>query len=142
MAYYNKVGLLVLNDDRSKFLVCEPGQKYKGNVTQYLMPGGQLIEENDIECLKAEIKEELDCEVDVSSLKLIGEYTDVAASHPDRDVTIRLYEGRIVGTPEPSTEIGALHWIDRKDILDTRVSPIIRNKIIPDLIKRGVLSTS
>ena len=28
MAFYNKVGLLVLSADRKKFLVCEPGGEY------------------------------------------------------------------------------------------------------------------
>ena len=139
MAYYNKVGLLILNEDAKKFLVCEPGDKYtEKSVTQYLMPGGKLEEKSDIECLKAEIKEELSCDVDVESLELIGEYTDIAAT-PGRDVMIRLYVGKLIGKPKPSTEIGALHWISKEDVANQRVSPIIRNKIISDLVKRRIL---
>lgn len=140
MAYYNKIGLLILNDDQTKFLVCEPGKLYKEKtVIAWLMPGGILQEDSDIECLKAEIKEELDCQVDISSLELIGEYTDVAASNPDRDVMIRLYRGKVIGDPKPSSEIGALHWIGKEDKDNPKVSQIIRNKIIPDLIIRGIL---
>lgn len=102
------------------------------------MPGGKLEEKSDIECLQSEIKEELGCDVDLGSLKLIGEYTDMAAV-PGRDVMIRLYEGKLVDRPEPSTEIGAIHWIGKEDIANLKVSPIIRNKIIPDLAKRGIL---
>lgn len=139
MAYYNKIGLLVLNPDQTKFLVCEPGDEYtEKSVTQFLMPGGQLEEKTDVECLQREIKEELDCEVDVVSLELIGEYTDVAAT-PGRDVMIRLYQGQIIGDPKPSTEIGVLHWIGSEDATNQRVSPIIRNKIIPDLMAKGIL---
>lgn len=139
MAYYNKIGLLVLNDDQTKFLVCEPGKKYKEKgVRQYLMPGGKLEEKSDLECLQAEIKEELDCGIDVNSLELIGEYTDVAAT-PGRDVMIRLYKGRLIGAPKPSTEIGALHWIGKESVIDPKVSPIIRNTIIPDLVVKGIL---
>ena len=77
MAYYNKIGLLVLNKDQSKFLVV---QKYPQNVTaDYIMPGGQFEEDTVEECLKNEVKEELDCEVDFATLEYIGEYTDVAA---------------------------------------------------------------
>lgn len=48
MTYYNKIGLLVLDDDQTKFLVCEPGDKYtEKSVTQYLMPGGKLEEKSD-----------------------------------------------------------------------------------------------
>jgi len=139
MAYYNKIGLLILSEDAKKFLVCEPGDKYtERSVTQYLMPGGKLEEKSDIECLKAEIKEELGCDVDIKSLELIGEYTDIAAT-PGRDVRIRLYKGKLIGEPEPSTEIGALHWISKEDVTNQKVSPIIRNKIIQDLVNRKII---
>lgn len=79
MAYYNKIGLLILNEDGTKFLVCE---KYSQFVTSdYIMPGGKFEEETEIECLKNEIREELNCEIDVKSLKYIAEYTDVAAGN-------------------------------------------------------------
>ncbi|MFA4954558.1 MAG: NUDIX domain-containing protein [Patescibacteria group bacterium] len=139
MAYYNKIGLLVLSEDAKKFLVCEPGEKYtEKSVTQYLMPGGKLEEKSDVECLQREIKEELDCELNLDSLELIGEYTDVAAT-PGRDVMIRLYKGKLIGIPTPSTEIGALHWIGKEDVTNQKVSPIIRNKIIPDLVEKGIV---
>jgi 8-oxo-dGTP pyrophosphatase MutT (NUDIX family) len=140
MAYYNKIGLLILNEDQTSFLVCEPGNKYEDKrVTQYLMPGGQLEENSDEECLGREIKEELDCDIDKKSLEYIGEYLDVSAATPERDVMIRLYKGNLVGEPKPSSEIGALHWIGKNNVDDSKVSPIIKNKIIPDLIKREIL---
>jgi len=139
MAYYNKIGLLVLNREATKFLVCEPGDKYTvKTVTQYLMPGGKLEEGSDIECLQSEMKEELNCGIDTESLHLIGEYTDVAAT-PGKDVMIRLYQGNLIGEPRPSTEIGALHWIGKNDASNEKVSPIIRNKIIPDLAVKNIL---
>jgi len=140
MVYYNKIGLLVLNKDQTSFLVCEPGEKYRDKrVAQYLMPGGQLEENSDTECLKREIKEELDCDIDEKSLEYIGEYVDISAATPERDVMIRLYRGNLAGIPNPSSEIGALQWIGKKDIDNLKVSPIIKNKIIPDLVKRGIL---
>ena len=140
MAYYNKIGLLILNENQTKFLVCEPGTHYKEkSVTQYLMPGGQLERDSDVECLRREIKEELDCDLDIKSLEYLGEYTGVSAANNDRDVTIKLYKGKIIGKPKPSSEIGVLHWIGKKDIDNKKVSPIIRNKIIKDLVKRKIL---
>lgn len=137
MAYYNKIGLLVLNGDSTKFLVCE---KHPQNVTaDYIMPGGQFQETTVEECLKNEIREELNCEVDFSTLTYVGEYTDNAAGRPDRDVSIKLYSGEIIGIPTPSTEVKAIHWIGKGDAQNERVSPIIRNKIIPDLVSRGLL---
>ncbi|MBI5071469.1 NUDIX domain-containing protein [Candidatus Falkowbacteria bacterium] len=140
MAYYNKIGLLVLNKDQTSFLVCEPGGKYKDKrVTQYLMPGGQLEEKSEIECLKREIKEELNCNIDEKSLEYVGEYIDVSAATPERDVMIRLYRGNLIGNPKPSSEIGAFYWIGKNDVDNQKISPIIKNKIIPDLVKRGIL---
>ncbi len=140
MAFYNKIGFLVLNENHTAFLVCEPGEKYKDKrVSQYLMPGGQLEEKSDEECLKREIKEELDCDIDEKNIQYVGEYTDVSAATPERDVMIRLYKGNLIGDPKPSSEIGALHWIGKNNIDDQKVSPIIKNKIIPDLVKRGIL---
>jgi len=117
--------------------VCE---KYPENVTSdYIMPGGKLEEDNDVDCLKNEIREELSCEIDISSLEQIGEYIDVAAGRPNREVMIRLYGGRIIGAPKASTEIKSIHWIGKNDQTNFKVSPIVRNKIIPDLVARGIL---
>lgn len=137
MAYYNKIGLLVLNDDGTRFLVCE---KCPQNVTSdYIMPGGQFQEASIEECLRNEIREELNCEVDFATVSYVNEYTDVAAGRPDRTVSIKLYQGTLIGVPIPSSEVRAVHWIGKEDMHNERVSPIIRNKIIPDLIARGVL---
>lgn len=138
MAYCNKIALLLLNPDRTKFLVCEKAPEHV--TADYIMPGGKFEEADEISCLQAEIKEELDCEVIVESLRYIGEYTDIAAGRPDRDVSIRLYEGAIRGIPTPSTEIKHIHWIGREAVTNTKVSPIIRNKIIPDLLCRKILN--
>jgi len=140
MADYNKIGLLILNKDQTKFLVCEPGDQYHNKkVVQFLMPGGQLEEDSDEECLKREIKEELDCEIAPDTIKYIETYEDAAAD-PGKTVMIKLYEGELAGEPEPSSEIGALYWIGRNDIGNPKVSPVIKNKIIPDIVAKGILN--
>lgn len=136
MAYFNKIGLLLLTPDGKKFMVCE-----KDNFTSdFIMPGGQVdAEESDQQCLAREIKEELDAEIVGGSIEYIGTYTDVAAGAPDKDVEIKLYRGELVGEPKPSTEIVRFHWLEREDAAHPRLSPIIRKKILPDLMKRGIL---
>ncbi len=134
--HYRKVGLLVLSPDRTKFLVC---QKYPGDMTpEYIMPGGQFEEgEDDVTCVRREVKEELDCGINESTLKFIGEYTGPAAG--GGDLMMRLYEGKLDGAAKPSSEIMALHWIGEKDIKNMEVSEFIRTRILPDLIKRKLL---
>ncbi len=138
MAYYNKVGLLVLNKDQTKFLVCMKAKSAKDYF--YLMPGGKIEKgESDTDCLIREIKEELSCKVDLSSVKFIAEYKDVAAGHSDRDVSIKLYLGNLIGTPTPSMEIKEIHWVGKEAVNDPNNSPITTNKIIPDLVKKKIL---
>ena len=136
MAHFNKIGLLLLNDDQTKFLVCE-----KNNFTSdFIMPGGQVDDgENDKECLVREIKEELDVDTDKTSLVFIKEYVDIAAGDPTKDVSIKLYQGKIIGKPKPSAEIIKFHWIGRDGLSHPRLSPIIKNKILPDLIVKNIL---
>jgi 8-oxo-dGTP pyrophosphatase MutT (NUDIX family) len=127
MAHYEKVGLLVLSDDDTRFLVCE---KEASNMTaDYIMPGGQFTEETVEDCLREEIAEELGCEVDFSTLEHLGRYTDIAAGDPNSDVSIELYRGEIIGEPKPTTEIKKIHKIGKEDQNNERVSKIIRNKI-------------
>ncbi len=137
MAYYNKIGLLILNQDNTKFLVC---QKSPDDVTaDYIMPNGQFEEDTIKECLKNEIKEELNCEVDFNTLEYIGEYIDVAAGKPNKDVSIKLYKSKIISNPEPSGEVKNIYFISKEDQNNFKASSIIRNKIIPDLIQKKIL---
>lgn len=54
MACYNKIGLLIPNEDQTKFLVV---QKYSQNNTDnYIMPGGKFEEDTVEECLKFKLK--------------------------------------------------------------------------------------
>lgn len=138
MAYYNKVGLLVLNPEGTKFLVC---QKTPEHVTkEYILPGGKIeTGETEVACLEREIQEELNSKVAVDSLEFVGEYSGIASGYADRDVNIRLYKGKISGAPSPSTEIQAFFWIGKEDIENPNVSPILKTQVIPDLLKKQIL---
>jgi 8-oxo-dGTP pyrophosphatase MutT (NUDIX family) len=69
MAYFNKVGLLILNDDATKFLVCEKSYF----TTDFIMPGGRIEPgENHVECLVRELHEELQVDIDHASLEFLG----------------------------------------------------------------------
>lgn len=137
MAYWYKIGLLILNDDHTKFLVCE---KSRSDITDlYIMPGGQMDEGTAAENLRKEIGEELGCDIDLNTLTYIGEYSDVAAGDPEHEVAIDLYQGKLIGEPKPHHEIKKLHWIGKEDADNPRVSPVVRNKIIPSLVEKKIL---
>ena len=136
MSDFLKVGLLIVKNigGEKKFLVCQ-----KDNFTsQYIMPGGQIDKDDEIECLQDEIREELDSGFDVNKLEFIGIYEDVAAGALDKKVIIKLYKGELLENSKPSSEIIKLIWLGKNDDLNN-VSPIVKNKIIPDLIKRKII---
>jgi 8-oxo-dGTP pyrophosphatase MutT (NUDIX family) len=129
-----KIGLVIIRDN--KLLLCEPFA-----YSDLILPGGTKEgNETPVDNLLREIFEELgeEAALDVTSLKYLGNFEDVAAGRIGRLVEIELYIGAINGNLIPSSEIKRLHWFSSKD--DTmRLSPIIRNKVLPYLIKNNYL---
>jgi len=137
MADINKAGVLITKDDR--FLLC----RKKDTTSKLIIPGGSIeLGENPEECIIREVHEELGDDVQVLELQYLGTYEDNAAYDDPaihKVVQIILYQAKMAGTPMPSSEISELVWFDSQ--LDkNELSPIIKNKILPDLIKRKVLN--
>jgi 8-oxo-dGTP pyrophosphatase MutT (NUDIX family) len=138
MADINKVGLLVLRDDR--LLLCRKGR----DTSKLILPGGRIeADETDLACLAREVREELG-DVSLEAVEYLGAYQDRAAfDDPSIVKTLRivLYRGRLRGHPTPSAEIAELVWFgpdsDRRDL-----TPILLNRILPDLIARTILPWS
>ena len=86
------------------------------------------------------MREELG-DVQVSEPEYIGVYSDRAAGSetgPPKTVQIELYRADLIGEPAARSEIAELVWFGAEDDRG-RVAPSIRNKILPDLIARGIL---
>lgn len=75
--------------------------------------GGKPEEgELEIEALKREVKEEVGCEIDESSLRFLHEFEDVVHGKGGEMLNIRMYEGKLTGEPKPSSEIAEIGWFD------------------------------
>ncbi|MFH1767148.1 MAG: NUDIX domain-containing protein [Patescibacteria group bacterium] len=136
MIVLHKSALLILDNEKKEFLVT----RRNDHITQWLLPGGKIEEGETVEdALVREIDEELGCSVLKKSLEFIGEYEAPAAGRPGQIVNIRLFQGQFSGTPEPKSEIKQLGWLSKTDAANEEVSEIIRMKVIPDLVKRGIL---
>lgn len=102
--------------------------------------GGKLEEgESDIECLKREVKEEIDCDVDGSSVKFLTEFEDVAHGKGGMLVNIRMYEGKLAGDPKPSSEVVEIGWFDTKSD-KKHLSIIAQRTIFPWLKGHGYIN--
>ncbi len=100
--------------------------------------GGKIEEgESDLECLKREVKEEIGCEIDESSLKFLKEFQDVA--HAGGILNVRLYEGKLIGEPKPLSEIVEIGYFDSNSDPDN-LSVIAKRIIFPWLKNQGYIN--
>lgn len=134
---FDKVGLLVIRNDN--VLLC----RKKDYTSKLILPGGKIeAVENDITCLKREIGEELGSDNKIiGDPSYIGTYIDKAASDDlseNKIVIIKLYQGNIAHEARPTSEIKEIVWFTQ-DSNWNDLSPIIKNKIFPDLIEKGIL---
>ena len=102
--------------------------------------GGKLEEgESETEALKREVKEEVGCEIDESSIKFMTEFKDVAHGKGGDMVVIRMYEGRLIGDPRPSSEIAEIGWFDSHSD-KKNLSVIAQRTIFPWLKEHGYIN--
>ena len=132
MVDYDKVGLLAISDNR--ILLC----RKKRGTSLLILPGGCIESGESVEqCLSRELAEELG-PVEVTGLEYLGTYREKSAGDANKIVQIRLYSGKVNGDPAPHSEIAELVWFGPTDDRNV-LSPSIANKILPDLIERGIL---
>lgn len=125
MRIIDKPGLLVIRNE--KILLC---RKRKG--TQLLiLPGGKRDPgEDDETCLRRELSEEL-AGITYGAFQYLGVFEAPAAGEPDAIVRMPLYQASIEGEPTPQAEIAELIWFDVRTDDRARLSPILRDKILP-----------
>jgi len=131
MSLIHKAGLLLVRDGR--MLLC----RKRRNSGSLILPGGKFERgESGKECLAREIREELG-DVRLSGIEHIGTYDDEAAE-PGKRICVELYCGDLEGAPAACSEIEELVWFGQADDR-AQLAPSLVNKIIPDLVARGIL---
>jgi 8-oxo-dGTP diphosphatase len=126
-----RVAAMVIRDGK---LLLLKGKKHD----ELWTPGGKIEKgETDEECLRRELKEEIG--VELVSATFFGAYRGKAFYH-DYIMNNRVYIAQISETIKPAAEIESFVWVSRDDFSNKKypMIPIIKEEIIPDLIKQGV----
>jgi len=133
MRIIKKVALAVFKDKKMLQVRTNKHEKI------FFTLGGKFEEgEDDLACLKREVKEEIDCEIEPNSIKFLKEFEDVAHGYEDTLLNVRLYEGNLIGEPKPSSEIVEIKYMDSKD--KENLSVIAKRTIFPWLKKHGYIN--
>lgn len=134
MKTIRKVALAVFRNEK----LLQVRSKSQENVFYTL--GGKIKEgESDIECLRREVKEEIGCDIDKSSIKFLTEFEDIAHGKGGALVNIRMYGGKLIGDPKPSSEIVEIDYFDTSSD-KKHLSIIAQRTIFPWLKKHGYIN--
>lgn len=102
-------------------------------------PGGKINpDENDEDCLRRELKEEIGAEL--VNMKFFKKYS-AKSFYSDHITKQRVYIASIKGNKiTPQAEIEDFVWLSRDDFEKGKylVIPTTQNKVIPDLIKARI----
>lgn len=129
----DKVSLAIFKD--RKLLMA---REHKNQEVFYTIGGKRDGSETDVECLQREVKEELNCGLESSSLIFLEQFEAPAYGKENTILRMRVYKGELVGSPHPTSEIAELAYFDNS-VERKHLTPIDK-KIFPWLKKHGYIN--
>jgi 8-oxo-dGTP diphosphatase len=105
----------------------------KRNTSKFMFPGGKLAhQESELEAVIREVREEINCEVDLPTVRFLGKFTTMAANEANTQLEASVYSGQLLGTPTACNEIEELYWLPLDTTVHTiALAPLVSECVIP-----------
>ncbi|VVN41100.1 hypothetical protein PS862_02491 [Pseudomonas fluorescens] len=117
---------LMVNSQGKALLVRKQG------TTAFMQPGGKIEEqEQPIQALIRELKEELDIIVEPNAPAYLGTYVAAAANEPGWSVQCELFRLETDAVVLPAAEIAETLWVDALDLVGLDLAPLTRDQVLP-----------
>ena len=132
---FTKAGALIF-DGAKRILIVKP----KTNDFWIFVGGKREKGETDEECLRREIKEEIDVDITgTSTFYMQSPIEPAAGSKEGKTVQMNIYFAEIQEVPHPSAEIEKIHWLTREEYESKQflIGSIMNHYVIPRLIAEG-----
>jgi len=108
----------------------------------FYLPGGKPDPgESDLETLAREVREELDCGIDLSSVVYFTTTTAQAFAKPEGViVAVKTYRGDLIGTPRPTSEVVELRYFGLADYLEMQNRAPAAEALLRQLARQGLVA--
>lgn len=117
---------LMLNSKGKTLLVRKQG------TTAFMQPGGKIEEqEQPVQALIRELKEELNIVVEPCAPTYLGTYTAEAANEPGWSVQCELFRLETDAPVLPAAEIAEAVWVDASNLANLDLAPLTRDLVLP-----------
>ncbi|HSC83860.1 MAG TPA: NUDIX domain-containing protein [Pseudomonas sp.] len=125
-----RIAAVCLLDENNRLLVVR-----KRATRAFMLPGGKLeAGEEPRTALHRELREELDLQLDDTSLQPLGRFLAPAANEPDTQIDANVFVARLPHPVSPAAELEELRWHDSASPLGD-LAPLLREHVLPALAR-------
>jgi 8-oxo-dGTP diphosphatase len=116
----------------------------KRGTSAFMQPGGKIEpDEEPVEALVRELREELGLIVQPSAAVHLGRFRAPAANEPGRAVDCELFRIDVSGEVAPAAEIEEIAWVEPGSARSLMLAPLTQTHVLPlHAAQRGALSGS